>query len=442
MIVEFRFRNFRSFRDLQTLSFVATADTSHPDNVTAAPQIGDKRLVRAAVIYGANASGKSNIIAALDFLRDFVRNSGARKPGEPIPVQPFRLDEHSEYQPSEFELTFINDGVRYIYAVAVDHERVHRESLIAYPQGLPQTWFEREYDPVLGSTRYKFGSRLHGEKKRLQNLTRDDVPFLTIAATFNHAQLGAIYHYFSFGLQILPAGQAPDTERYEQFTASISSEQEAIRREVTALLQLADLGVQDFTVERFDLEHRTLPDILNPQTLYSLTPEEQQGMRQWLSVEVRLRHKSGKQSRQLVEFPFSDESLGTRRLFALSGVWLLSLLYGSTSAIDELDSSLHPLLVVALLGMYFNPAYNRKEAQLLFNTHDTTLLDTAFLRRDQIWFVEKDQEGASHLYPLSDFSARKDGALARGYLRGRYGAIPFIDFSADEDLFSAETQGQ
>ena len=143
----------------------------------------------------------------------------------------------------------------------------------------------------------------------------------------------------------------------------------------------------------------------------------------------------------LTEFPMSNESLGTRRLFGLSGLWLRALQSGTTLAVDELDASLHPLLVRAMLNMFFDPKYNQKEAQLLFNTHDTTLLDTAILRRDQIWFVEKDQEGASHLYPLSDFSARKDGALEKGYLRGRYGALPFIDLARDEDVIGVGQEG-
>ena len=128
--------------------------------MTAEPQVGNKKLVRAAVIYGANASGKSNVIEALHFLRDFVLNSGSRKPGEPIPVQPFLLDGHSAQEPSEFELTFIHDDVRYLYAISLDRARVHREVLIAYPQGPPQTWFEREYDPETQQTQYKFGARL------------------------------------------------------------------------------------------------------------------------------------------------------------------------------------------------------------------------------------------------------------------------------------------
>jgi len=437
MIVEFRFRNFRSFRDTQTLSFMATADTSHPTNVTAEPQVGNKKLVRAAVIYGANASGKSNVIEALHFLRDFVLNSGSRKPGEPIPVQSFLLDDTSVNEPSEFELTFIHDSIRYMYAISLDRVRVHREVLIAYPQGPPQTWFEREYDHEMQQAQYKFGARLHGEKKRLQSLTRDDVLFLSIAAQFNHPQLGGIYQYFALALLTINGGLGTEGPVLERMTARYSAESSKLRDGIVELLRLADLGIEDFVVGELDLAEGAISSLRSLLSQADVSPESQEEMLRNVSIDIRMLHK-GRKDRGLTEFPIDSESLGTRRLFGLSSFWTLSLQAGTTLAIDELDDSLHPLLVRAMFNIFFDPKYNQKEAQLLFNTHDTTLLDTAILRRDQVWFVEKDREGASHLYPLSDFSARKDGALEKGYLRGRYGAIPFIDFSAGRNFFHAK----
>lgn len=416
MLIEFRVKNFKSFRDEQVFSMVASSDTALPDNTIAVPAFS-KKLVRSAALYGANASGKSNFVAALSFVAGFVRDSARRTPGSPIEVQAFRLDSTSREAPTEFEVSFIHSDVRYQYGFVLDTQRVHREWLIAYPQGQPQTWFERTTEVESDKTAWYFGSKLMGEKKKLQLLTRTDVLFLSVAATFNHRQLSQVYTWFSQYLGVIHTNLAQ--VHLEQFVANRVKEDSTFHAHVKDLLRLADLGITDFSAEEKEItkdEPAHIPDVLR---LFALTVKA-------VYVDIQMEHATKEQPEAGIFFSIDDESHGTRRLFALGGAWLQSLQEGFILVVDELDDSLHPMMVQALIRMFHNPEINQRNAQLIFNTHDTTLLDATLLRRDQIWFVEKDNGGASHLYALLDFSPRKDKALAKGYLQGRYGAIPFI----------------
>jgi len=397
MLIEFRFKNFKSFQDEQVLSMVAGSDKSLLDNVITDKALGKRKLVRSAVLYGANASGKSNLVDALDFVQSFVEGSAERKQGAEIPVHLFRLDKTDDESPAEFEISFIHQGVRYQYGFSVDRKRVHEEWLIAYPKGLPQKWFER---PVLGSleSEWYFGPQLKGEKKRLVSVTRPDVLFLSEAANFNHKQLSEVYGWFARYFR----GTALASE---QSVAQAIAEDKDFRAAMKDILRLADLGILDFSVKE--------------------TPFQQK------HFDVRLWHQTQERAGPGEPFSLEDESLGTRRFFILSYLWLCALADGFTLVVDEMDTSLHPVLVRKLVSLFHNPDTNPQSAQLVFNTHDTTLLDSSLFRRDQIWFVEKDNAGASHLYPLLEYSPRKGEALAKGYLQGRYGALPFIEEFAE-----------
>jgi hypothetical protein len=399
MLIEFRVKNFKSFKDWQTLSMVASADKSLPENTTTVESLGNRRLVRSAVVYGANASGKSNLVDALHFVSNFVANSAARKPGAEIPVEPFLLSKSNATAPSEFEISFISDGVRYQYGFSVDRQRVYEEWLIAYPKGKAQTWFERPVDDFDDPEQWYFGSNLKGEKKRLVSLVRQDTLFLSVAAQFSHKQLATIYNnWFGYRLRIVwPQTLIENAEG--QFTAKLVKDSQEIHDGISSFLKKADLGIFEVLVDT------------NPKTKH---------------LEVKMRHRAQGNDEPGVVFTFENESRGTQRAFILIGPWIQTLAEGFTVVVDELESSLHPMLARMLIEMFHNPELNRHGAQLIFNTHDTTLLDNELFRRDQVWFVEKDAGGASRLYPLLEFSPRKDEALAKGYLQGRYGAIPFL----------------
>lgn len=421
MLIQFRFRNFTSFRDETVFSMVASKDASLLDyNTSPIETLRKQRLLRSSVIYGANAAGKSNLVKALAFVKKLVRRSADQSPGNPIKVQPFLLSESTATAPSEFELSFIVDGVRYQYGFSVDHQRVHEERLTAYPKGLPQKWFERTPATDSNESEWYFGPFLKGERERLASLTRSDVLFLSLAARLNHKQLSEVYQWFAARLRILDANSVVPHYLY---TADRASKNEQFRNRIRHLLNIADFGITDISIERSEVSPDELPEDM-PEELRNLIVSG--AIRSVDSFNVRVRHQAKDLLGAYTSLQFEDESNGTQRYFALSGPWIDSLQEGYTLVVDELDASLHPHLVRALISMFHNPDLNLGNAQLIFNTHDTTLLDTSLFRRDQIWFVEKDNSGASHLYSLLEYSPRKDEALAKGYLQGRYGAVPIL----------------
>ncbi len=414
MLIEFRVKNFKSFRDEHVFSLVASADKSLMDHTIEAKLLGSSRLVRSAVLYGANASGKSNLVAALGFVKNFVIASTERNRNTEIPVQPFRLDLASAQSPSEFEINFIFNKVRYQYSLSVDRHQVHYERLVAYPKGLPRVWFKRSAKPDSEEFDWYFGPQLKGEKHRLVSVTRPDVLFLSVAAIFNHKQLSTVYKWFLNQLLVIDMNRSGDL--LEQITAERAKNNENFRKAIEFFLKPADLGVVDIS----SIEERVLVEQEFPSDLPNkLNPHKK-------IFDVQLRHYNHAPADFDISFSLEDESLGTRKLFSISSLWIEALMNGSSLIIDELDTSLHPILVRALINTFHSLKVNHQNAQLIFNTHDTTLLDSSLFRRDQIWFVEKDNTGASHLYPLLDFSPRKDESLAKGYLQGRYGAVPFI----------------
>jgi hypothetical protein len=434
MLIELRVKNFRSFRDQQVFSMVSTSDKELRDTNTIETPAFKHRLVRSAIVYGPNASGKSNLIAALGFLQFFMLTAvnspptvGQRGIDNPF-LQPFLLSTQERRAPIEFELVFVQQDVRYQYGLILDRERIHQEWLIAFPKGQPQTWFERRWDnsdwaaieieraSEAESDPYTwyFGPRLGGEKQRLADITRADVPFLAAAATYGNAQLRKVFNWFASRLEVHDSGPDMFSE-----TARRAAEDPHLRARLRALMADADFNIDDFSVRMMPISEEVLPGF--PTELHSAFST--MGFQR---AEVRMRHRAPGTDEGYVEFTADDESLGTQRFFGIAGpiIWALEL--GKVLAIDEIDDSLHPLLVRRLVELFHTPETNPHGAQLIVNTHDVTLLDTRLFRRDQIWFTEKDSSGSSRLYPLSDYSPRKDEALSKGYLFGRYGALPAI----------------
>lgn len=417
MLVEFRVKNFRSLRDEQVLSLVASKDKSLQDTHTictgfkAAPS-----LLRSAVVYGANAGGKSNLIKALQFMRGVVLESAAIiQPNQSFAVQPFRLDERSSSQPTEFEVTFSVDGVRYQYGFALTSQRIVSEHLLVYKAFKPQRWFERHFNAASGQDEYNFGSGLKGAKNLWEGATRPNALFLSMAVQLNSEALRPVFDWFATGLVIFneQAQLSPQT------SIQLLKHAEG-RKQICEFLSAADISIADIEVVTRKVPGQAVHfDLAAGKT--ELRSEEIE------KHELRFLHVT-EQGRAV--FDLLDESNGTRNLLFLAGPVLDILKKGLTLCIDELDTSLHTLLVRELVRLFHRPEVNTGGAQLIFTTHDTSLLDAPDLfRRDQVWFVEKDKEQASTLVALSEFSPRKNEALERGYLIGRYGGVPFIDYS-------------
>jgi len=428
MLVEFSVENYRSIQEKQTLSMVAADNETMLDsNTFPVPNNDDLRLVTSAAIYGPNASGKSNLLKAIQVLKNLVINSASRMQiGDKLPVEPFRLNSESAKKPSSFEVIFIHEKIRYEYGVSLNRERVFEEWLIAYPNEIQQNWFSREYlpdDPKFQPDegyKWSFGKGLKGGKKRIQRFVRSNSLFISHAAQNNHPQLTEVFDFFQDKINILIHIHI-DTPYIVD-----DSNNTNFQNQVAKLLSEADTGIADLKME-------STPETLNSSLTHFIQQEmENRGINITMKditdvakLDIITIHKMN-DSHQEVEFDLLDESDGTQRLFEIAGYWLYVLQYGEVIFIDELDRSLHPVLSKALIKMFNNPEINKNNAQLIFTTHDTTLLDGEIFRPDQIWFTEKDNS-MTKLYSLFDFRPREDESLQKGYLLGRYGAIPFIN---------------
>ena len=414
MLVEFRIKNFHSLRDEQVFSLVASKDKTLQDTNTLTTGISAAPLLlRSAAVYGANASGKSNLIKALQYMRGVVAESATViQPGQSFAVQPFRLDAQSANQPSEFEITFLLDGVRYQYGFAMTAQRIVSEHLLVYKAFKPQRWFTRQFDADISKDVYDFGPGLKGPKNVWEGATRPNSLFLSMAVQLNSEALRPVFDWFINHLIIF--------NEQAQLNPQISIQklkQDEGRKEICNFLSAADISIANI-----DVEIRKVPG----QAVHFDLVAGKTEVRTEESEEHRLRfHPVSEQERAI--FDLSDESNGTRNLLFLAGPVLDILSKGLTLVIDELDTSLHTLLVRKLVRLFHCPDINTGGAQLIFTTHDTSLLDAPdLLRRDQIWFVEKNRDQASSLVALSEFSPRKNEALERGYLMGRYGGVPFL----------------
>jgi AAA15 family ATPase/GTPase len=421
MLLRFRVANFRSIKDEQELSMVASSLPASTKSLVHLQKQG-LDVLRAAAIYGANASGKSNVLDALKFMSGAVTGSHRSwKPEGPIPREPFLLDAHSREASSSFEADFLLDEVRYRYGFKLDSQRILEEWLYSYPNRRMRLLFHRNSQ---AGAPFTFGKSLRGNNRTIASLARENSLFLSVAAENNHEVLSPVRIWFS--AKLLHNAHA-DMELVKNLLPER-------RMPILDLLKLADLGISDIQHKEYPQEQRELFEQLllaikvgADRTKLDTTALTMPEFSRWRLVELMHLSPDEPSGKAL---PFERESQGTRVWLSLAGTLLKVLETGAVLCIDELDRSLHPRLALEIVRIFEDPLRNRKNAQLIFNTHDATLLGNLLgdsgLRRDQVWFVEKDAAGATHLYPLTDFKPRRDENLERGYLQGRYGAIPFI----------------
>ena len=443
MLIEFSVANYRSFRDEATFSMVASSlKAKYPElnekNLFASQ--GGVNLLTSAAIYGANASGKSNLIAAINFMRHFVIHSAnirENEKKESIEVEPFRLSTITDTEPSFFEIVFIVKERRYRYGFEVTANRVEAEWLYVAPKARESRLFEREGDEIILGEKYK------AEGRALAERTQPTALFLSVCAQFNGKTAKEVLGWFrSLGI-ITGLGDLDVGMR--MFTESMLRDKDAAK-EIAALIRQLDLGIEAIRVEKIGFP--TLPPLPDevPEEFRKLEEEFrkmdtamesfQKSLSEFVdskavdSVAVRTVHrKMGDAGQSEGEELFDldeQESEGTRKLFALSGPLVDALRRGNVLIIDEMDARLHPLLTREIVRLFNDPEQNRNHAQLVFVTQDTNLLDNQRLRRDQIWFVEKDRQGVSYLYSLVEFKVRNDATYEKDYIQGRYGAIPFL----------------
>ncbi len=412
MLIEFRVRNYRAFREEAVLSLVASSDKSLADANTASTGLtGLTRVVRAAAIYGPNAGGKTTLLRALQLMRGVVLESASLRPDQSFNVQPFALDAAAKNEPTSFEVTVLIDGVRHQYGFEFTPQRIVSEWLLVYQTKRPQRWFQRDYDPMTGNEHYEFSPNLTGAKRVWQEATRPNALFLSTAIQLNSDALQPLFEWFRSAVNVfLDGGHIP----HDFTTGMIERSNDAA---IAAMLSAADIGIAGVTVRREKSIQRGFH-------LNLATGEVETSAAEGELLLPKFRHEVGPIS---ADFDLGDESQGTQKLYALAGPILNIIAHGRLLVVDELDRSLHPLLVRQLVQTFQDPTINTRGAQLVFSTHDTSLLDATLLRRDQVWFAEKDHVQAATLVPLTDFSPRKSEAFERAYLTGRYGGVPVLD---------------
>lgn len=413
MLIEFQVENFGSIRERQVLSLAASkalkefrATHTFPGAPDSSPGLS---LLASGAIFGANASGKSTLVRALWRMGNFVLNSdqlsldGVIPQGQvPPPRVPFKLAADWEARPSRFEITFIYHQVRYQYGFALGQQGIEEEYLLSYPKGRSQLLFQR------GGGGWYLNRALGAKTRDLQERTRADVLFLSVAARWNHAVLAPIHEWFRDRLRWV------DCSRPLPLPLPEALNDPQLRNQFLSFVQRADFGLVDLQTQVVPSKHFNIQ-------VDTGKVEMQEGQ----AVKVDFLHKRSDGS-GVVPFDFLEESGGTQKYLALASSWLDALHHGRTLVVDELETSLHPLLARKLIEVFHSTEMNPNRAQLVFATHLTPLLDLSLFRRDQIWFVEKNGEGASVLSPLTDFSPRNQEALQKGYLSGRYGAIPML----------------
>ena len=411
MLMEFSVENYMSIKDRVTLSMVASKDTSHENNVIKNADKGIN-ILNTAVLYGANASGKTTVLRGIGFLARLLNMSHEMQKGRKINVKPFKLDRAWLDKPSSFEIVFKTEGVKYAYGFSATEDKVIDEYLYYYPKGRQSIIFERE-----NTTDYKFTSDVELQTQIKNKFDSPNKLYLSTASLWEYENAQIPFKWLTSSVQIIISH-----ERLEEFTANLMKESEVINKRVKSLMKNAIKDIEDISFTEIEIDKKDNP-LLKYLTEDAKSTLLSNNDNKLLSVNTAHRINN---SQELVDFDLGEESDGTQKLFGLLGPWVDVLEQGSALIIDELDIRLHPHLTRFLVELFQNPEINKRNAQLIFSTHDTNLLDQDLFRRDQIWFTEKKEDNSTDLYSLDDFTVRKDAAIEKGYLQGKYGAIPYM----------------
>ncbi|UBB89955.1 ATP-binding protein [Candidatus Kaistella beijingensis] len=427
MLIQFSVKNFRTFKEKATISLVASnydKTTRESDNIFE-DNIFNLRVLKSAVIYGANASGKSKFMEALMFMKHFVITSSKdSQKGDKINIEPFRLSTETEHLPSEFEVIFTFENEMYRYGFEADNETIISEWLYHRPKTKEVELFYREFQDF--ETHARNFSK--GNTVIKEGLVRDNALLISVAAQFNDAIAINVIDWF----KQLKTISGLNEEGYQGFTMS-KTESPVHKSKILNLLKAADLGIQDIKLQKLDIEQlpKDMPKDLKERIIKTVREENAEFISDVITFHKKY-DANKKNTNETVRFSLDeDESSGTRKFFALTGPILDVIENGYTLVVDELDSKLHPNLVCKLVSLFNSKEINKKNAQLIFNTHDTNLLSSGLFRRDQIWFAEKNKYGEARLYSLGDFKSenvRKTEAFEDNYIRGKYGAVPYLEY--------------
>ncbi|WP_345978713.1 ATP-binding protein [Sulfurimonas sp. HSL3-2] len=412
MLIDFTVENYRSIKDSITFTMEATAIKDHSENIF---DDGKKTLLKSAVIYGPNASGKSNLLNAMNFMRHFIENSATEyKQNDTIGIESFELNSHTENQPSLFEATFVHNKIKYRYGFRLDNNLVHDEWLFYTPNIRETKLFIRTGQEFDLSTAFSEGRLIVKENK-----TRVNALFLSVVAQFN----GDISNDISNWFKQFNITSNVDKNKFEHYTHDMLSNSES-KYKILQLLLSVDMGIKDVEMKIRDVEYEEVPSFI--QKMIKDDKAEKSKITQSEIITKHMQYNEKNEYIKDIEFKLKKESTGTKKFLLLAGPIVETLENGEILVIDELDNSFHTQMTEFIIKLFNSKETNPNNAQLIFATHDTNLLTHKLFRRDQIWFVEKNIYGESEIFSLIDFGARKDTSLEKNYLEGKFGGVPHI----------------
>jgi len=417
MLVNFKVENFKSFKDLTEFSMEATklknlieSNTFNCSNIS---------LLKSAVIYGANASGKSSLLEAMDVMRKIIENSISIKKTDRFQAQPFLLNNKTATKETSLEIEFIIEDIIYRYGFEIaTNSNILKEWLYQkklQPRAKESQLFKREKQELIG--------KLFKEGQRLIKNTRENALFLSVIAQFNGEISEKILIWFKQFNHI--SNTRSDEFKHYSFNKLEDNE---FKEKIVTLIKNADVGISDISKKKISYEElkKENPD-LDELPNFLIEEMKDKGLS---SIETsHIQYQKENTFNKFIPFSLEMESDGTQKLLALSALIIETLTNGEILMVDELDNSLHTELVQGIVKLFNSEETNPNHAQLIFTTHDTNLLNQKFFRRDQIWFTEKDIYGASDLYSLIDYGkgkTRDDLVLEKNYLNGNFGAVPHI----------------
>lgn len=417
MLIQFSVNNYMSLRDDSILSMVAGQGKELSQNLR---QYRDGSILPTVAIFGANAAGKSNVFKAMSAAIHIIRSSNDRQIDKPIPfINPYAFDDEHKSKPSTFDFIFEINGEKYQYGFSADKFSIYDEYLYAFKTKIPSLIFERT-----NTSNYKFTYVNEGKLKKYIDKTSSNKLFLSTATNWNCDLTKNAYMWFANYIDTYN----DSSFKLNPFTLDTFDKQGDLLRDfVTSLLKTADINISGYNVESEIVDVPAFPMEDIPIGIHIDAPQKMKSIK--LSANHIISNDNGVNEFSL---PLDVESEGTKRIFAFGPIIKKALEQGRAIIVDEIDNSLHPLLLEYLISLFNSKESNPNNAQLIFNTHSVETLSQDLFRRDQVYFVEKDNEnGVTEIYALDEFSPRINENIRKGYLQGRYGAVPNIGW---EDL--------
>lgn len=417
MLLQFTVENFKSIKNPVTLSMIANKDKEHIGELI---KFGKENILPSAAIYGANASGKSNVLMAISAALILIRTSNMRQITDKMAmIVPFKFDKNTISKPTLFDFIFTYNDKKYQYGFSADINRIYTEYLYEYKSAKPSMIFTRE-----STNDYSFTKTDEKEFEGYRLKTTENKLFLSTATEWNCAKTKEPFLWFAQEIDTYDGANMDGLSGTSLNLIDQQKNDESFIGFMTEMLKEADINISRYDIKTSEMGKDKFSSLQLPPGL-EITDDFFKNMK---NIEITTHHDIGEENEKKdYVLSLNEESVGTRKYFMYTPFILKALKEGKTLVIDEIDSSLHPLLIDYLLGLFSNKSVNTNNAQLICTTHETSMLNLDTFRRDQIYFTEKENStGVTDLYSLDEYSPRKAENIRKGYLQGRYGAIPYI----------------